>query len=212
MKTSSGMPDFTDNNPAWISQFALPAEIEEQSASLVKSIAPRFSRLTWSENLPDGRTVEMTLDSQPDGLLRRLEDDGASKVQRIMVANEIPLVTAIDLTSAPIIVQMLKTNLSFPLQEDRRYRLQFVGAGKTSNWLSLSDTLYKVTGRGEASELNPALSGQYWRMTCKKMSREDAGITSTTIWLDDLQIFMPLDRILDGKVERYDWHNLKVIR
>lgn len=212
MKTSTGMPDFTGNTAEWISQFTLPAEVEEQATALRKGIEPRFSRITWSETLPDGRTVDMTLDSQSDGLVRRLEDDGVCKVQRIMIANEIPLVTAIDLTTAPIILQMLKTNLSFPLQQDQRYRLQFVGAGKTSKWLSLSDILYKVTGSGESSELNPSLSGQYWRMESKEMSRADIGIKSTVVWLDDLQIFMHLDRTFDGKVQRFDWQNLNVIR
>ena len=212
MKTSTGMPDFTDNAPEWMSQFSLSAELQEQRDALVKSTEPRFSRITWSETVPDGRTVNIILDSQPDGLVRRLEDDGACKVQRVMIANEIPLLTAIDLTTAPIILQMLKTNLSFPLQQDQRYRLQSVSAGKTSNWLSLNDIMYKVTGSGDASELNPALRGKYWRLECKEMSHANIGIKSTVAWLDDLQIFMHLDRIFDGEVKRFDWHNLKIIR
>lgn len=212
MNTSTGMPDFTGNNAEWMSQFSLPADIEAQSAALRKSITPRFSRITWSEALPDGRTIHMVLDSQPDGLVRRLEDDGNCKVQRIMIANKIPLLTAIDLTTAPIILQMLKTDLSFPLQQGQRYRLQSVGAGQTSRWLSLNDMMYQVTGSGEARELNPALSGQYWRVECKEMSHEDTGVKSTSVWLEDLQIFMSLDHIVDGKVQRYGWHNLEISR
>ena len=147
MKTSSGMPDFTGNTAEWISQFALPAEIEEQSTSLRNGIAPRFSRITWSETLIDGRTAEITLDSQPDGLVRRLEDDGTYKIQRVMIANVISLLSAVDLTTAPLVMQLLKTNLSFSLQHGRRYRLQSVHTGKTRTWMSLNDSYFEVTER-----------------------------------------------------------------
>lgn len=217
MKNSAGKaptahPDFTDNAPEWMRQFSLPAETEQQCAALIKGTEPRFSRITWSETVPDGRTVEIILDSQPDGMVRRLEDDGTYKVQRIMIANEIFVLSAIDLTTAPIVLQLLKTNLSFPLQQGQRFRIQSVGAGKTSTWLSLNDSHYVVTGRGEARELDPALSGQYLRVECEHFSHEGRSSKQTAAWLEDLHIFMPLERIQDGKVQRVDWHNLKVIR
>lgn len=203
-------PDFSNNAPEWMSQFSLPDEIEEQAAALLKGAEPRFSRISWSETLPDGRTVAFTLDGQPDGRVRRLEDDGDYKIQKVTIGNAVSLLTAVDLTTAPLILQLFKTNLSFPLRQGQRYRVQTAMAGKTSNWLNMSDSQYDVTGHGDARELNPALSGQYWRVECGH--DDNSGSKSVSVWLEDLQVFMPLESVQDGNTQRFVWHNLSITR
>ncbi|EKN5913202.1 hypothetical protein DVQ95_21745, partial [Yersinia enterocolitica] len=109
------MPELNNNDPQWLAKFPLSEAIEHQAQSLIKPWAiPRFKQIRYTEVSALGK-VNVQLDVQPDGYVRKLEDYGIWKVQRLTLANLLQLKFAMSITSEATLLDQLQTDLHFPL-------------------------------------------------------------------------------------------------
>lgn len=195
------LPQFGDNSTQWLAQFPLDAALTAQAQGLVKNWAmPKFHRLRWTESGASGDKVNYTLDARPDGLLVRLEDYRLFKGQRIMLANAIQLQSALSISHVPNQTRSLQTTLRFPLYQGERYVTTVedgdVGEEKKLNRLT---ERCEVMEKGDARALNAAFSGSYWRVSCEQ-ENDEGKVKTESAFLNDLNIFLPLQRHLKGKM------------
>lgn len=195
------LPQFGDNSTQWLAQFPLDTALTAQAQNLIKNWAmPKFRRLRWAESDASGDKVNYILDARPDGLLVRLEDYRLFKGQRIMLANDIQLQSALSISHEPNQTRSLETTLRFPFYQGQRYVTTVVngdlGEEKKLNRLTERCT---VMEKGDAHALNAALSGSYWRVSCEQDNGEGT-IATESAFFNDLNIFLPLKRSVKGKM------------
>ncbi|MBM3070449.1 hypothetical protein HV346_11505 [Enterobacter sp. RHBSTW-00994] len=206
------MPDFSNNNPTWINRFPLNAGVEEKGIALIKTWAePRFKQLKWTETQAGDKAVNMVADVQSNGLVRRLEDYNMFTAQRILVANDIQLKGAMSISYSPSITQKLDTTLRFPLSQGQQYHELTESAGQDEGNVSRIERRCRVTGSDEASKINSAFTGTYWRVECDEFSKEGPEKT-VKAWLNDLRIFLPMDRIYNGKSQHVQITGVHITR
>lgn len=192
------LPDFRDNNPNWMMKFPMPPEVESKGIALIANWAePRFRQLKWSETQADDKPVKIIADVQANGLVRRLEDYNVFLAQRIMVANDIQLEGAMSISPLPSITQTIETTLRFPLFKGQHYHLLTLTRGQDGEKVTRIERDCHVVSSGDAATINAAFTGSYWRVECTQ-SGSDGPDKSAIAWLNDLRIFLPLERTYHG--------------
>ncbi|ERK16380.1 hypothetical protein L579_4289 [Pantoea sp. AS-PWVM4] len=195
------LPDFRDNNPNWIMKFPLTPEVESKGIALIANWAePRFRQLKWTETQADDKPVKIIADVQANGLVRRLEDYNVFLAQRIMVANDIQLEGAMSISPLPSITQRIETTLRFPLFKGQHYHVLTLTKGQDGEKVTRIERDCDVVSSGDAAKINAAFTGSYWRVECTQ-SGSDGPEKSAIAWLNDLRIFLPLERTYHGVVK-----------
>lgn len=207
------LPDFTNNSPQWLAQFALPADIEKQAVQIVNPWAtPRFKKMTWNMQWSETDMVPMQLDVQPNGLMLLLENYNLFKAQRLTMSNLGQLKGAISLSYTPTVARELRTNLRFPLHQGQKFTFDTV-APKTDkeDKNTVMTRRCEVTGSDDARQISSALGGRYWKVACEIESDGDTQ-KQTLAWLSDLNVFMPLTQWVKGKEIPVKVTNVEVTR
>ncbi|WP_233967307.1 hypothetical protein [Pectobacterium polaris] len=207
------MPELNNNDPQWLTKFPLSAAIERQAQSLIKPWAmPRFKQIRYTQVSALGK-INVQLDAQPDGYVRKLEDYGIWKVQRLMLANQLQLKFTMSISSETTLLDQLQTDLRFPLVTGQRYKARWdsIDSGKKT---PVSGTLRcEVTGEGDAHSLAPEFSGKYLLVECKETHKGQHDSSSKAAWLKDLNVFVPVAEQLNDKPEsKVNLENVSVIR
>lgn len=135
----------------------------------------------------------MRIDVDEHGYLRKLENYGIWKVQRLTLGNLIQLKFAMSIASQPSRLEALKTTLRFPLVAGQTFTLDtdLVERAPSSDVRRTRQQCSVLAG-GEAQSINPAFSGRYLQVACR--SEGDGQKTDETrdAWLEDLRVLVPL--------------------
>jgi len=207
------MPELSNNDPQWLAKFPLSAAIEHQAQSLIKPWAmPRFKQVRYTQVSALGK-VNVQLDAQPDGYVRKLEDYGIWKVQRLTLANQLQLKFTMSTSSEATLLGQLQTDLRFPLVTGQRFQVRWddIDSGKK---VSFSGALRcEVTGEGDAHSLSPEFSGKYLLVECKETHKGQPDSSSKEAWLKDINVFVPVAEQINDKPEsQVKLENVSVIR
>jgi len=207
------MPELSNNDPQWLAKFPLSAAIEHQAQSLIKPWAmPRFKQVRYTQVSALGK-VNVKLDAQPDGYVRKLEDYGIWKVQRLTLANQLQLKFTMSTSSEATLLGQLQTDLRFPLVTGQRFQVRWddIDSGKK---VSFSGALRcEVTGEGDAHSLSPEFSGKYLLVECKETHKGQPDSSSKEAWLKDINVFVPVAEQINDKPEsQVKLENVSVIR
>lgn len=191
------MPDMDNNNPAWLAKTPLPEQIQSQVKGLISSwAAPRFSRLSYTENNAYGKT-DVTLDVTPQGTVLKLEEYGLYNVQRLTIGNMLQLKFAMSLSASPKVVSELETDLRFPLVEGQTFSWRLRNQDEPESQRQQGEC--KVTGKGQAAEINTALSGEYRQIDCVSKNPGQPDTLTREAWLTDLHVSLPMSAEIKGK-------------
>ncbi len=206
------MPELSDNNPQWLNKFPLSADIERQAQSLIKPWAlPRFKQVRYTEVSALGK-VNVQLDAQPDGYIRKLENYNIWTVQRLTLANQLQLKFAMSISSGASRLNKLQTDLRFPLVAGQRYQMQ-LDAIDSDKKVTTSTLRCEVTGEGNAQSIAPEFSGKYLLVECHGTTQGQADSSSKEAWLQDFNVFVPVAQQIGDKPEgRVKLENVSVIR
>lgn len=207
------LPDFSHNNPQWLSQFPLPPEIEKQALETVNPWAtPRFKKMTWTMLWSDTEAVPMELDVQADGLMLLLEDYKMFKTQRLTMGNLGQLKSGISLGSDASLTHEVRSTLRFPLHQGQKFTYDTVAFEKgKEDKKAVINRQCEVVGSDEARQIHSALSGRYWKVACDiEMDGKDR--KQTLAWLTDFNVFMPLTQPGKGKEEPVTINDLQIVR
>lgn len=207
------LPELSNNDPQWLAKFPLSAAIEQQTQSLIKSWAmPRFKQLRYTEVSALGK-VNVQLEAQPDGYVRKLEDYGIWKVQRLTLANQLQLKFVMSISSETTLLDQLQTDLRFPLVAGQHYKAQWNSIDSDKK-VPISGALRcEATVEGEASRLAPEFTGKYLLVECQQTDKGQPKSNSKAAWLKDLNVFVPVTQQLGDKPEsQVKLENVSVIR
>lgn len=207
------LPDFSNNNPHWLSQFPLPPEIEKKARETVNPWAtPRFKKMTWTMRWSDTETVPVELDVQPDGLMLSLEDYRMFKAQRLTMSNLGQLKSAISLDSGVSLTHEVRSNLRFPLHQGQKFTYDTVAFEKgKEEKKAVINRQCEVVDSDNARQIHTALSGSYWKVVCD-IASDGEGSKQTLAWLVDYNVFMPLTQPGKGQEEPVTVKDLQIIR
>lgn len=206
------MPDLSNNNPQWLGKSPLSAVIESQAQSLIKPWAlPRFKQIRYTEVSALGE-INVQLDAQPDGYIRKLEDYGIWTVQRLTLANLIQLKFIMSISRGSSLLNKLQTDLRFPLETGQRYQAQSDTIDSNKKVVT-SSLLCDVTGEGDAHSIAPEFSGKYLLVECHSTNEGQLNSSNKLAWLQDLNVFVPVAQQLGDKPESLvKLENVSVIR
>jgi len=206
------MPDLSNNNPQWLNKFPLNAAIERQAQSLIKPWAlPRFKQVRYTEVSALGK-VNVQLDAQPNGYVRKLEDYGIWTVQRLTLANQLQLKFTMSISSGSSLLNKLQTDLRFPLVTGQRYEAQWDSIDSDKK-VTASTIRCNVTAKGDANSIAPEFSGKYLLVECKETPEGQVGSSNKLAWLQDLNVFVPVAMQVGDKPESLvKLENVSVIR
>lgn len=205
------MPDLSNNNPHWLNKYPLSAAIERQAQLLIKPWAlPRFKQIRYTEVSTIGK-INVQLDAQPDGYIRKLEDYGIWTVQRLTLANQLQLKFTMSISDSPSLLSKLQTDLRFPLVAGQRYQAQeHIDSDKK---VTASALRCEVTEGGDAQSIAPEFSGKYLLVECHATNEGQQGSSEKLAWLQDLNVFVPVVQQLGDKPESLvKLENVSVIR
>lgn len=207
------LPDFSNNNPQWMSQFPLAPEIDKQARETVNPWAtPRFKKMTWTMLWSDTETVPMELDVQPDGLMLLLEDYKVFKTQRLTMGNLGQLKGGISLSSEASLAHEVRSTLRFPLYQGQKFTYNTVSFEKgEEEKKAVVNRQCEVVGSDDARQIHSALSGRYWKVVCD-IESDGKDHKKTLAWLTDLNVFMPLTQSVKGKEEPVTVKDLQIVR
>ena len=206
------MPDLSNNNPQWLNKYPLSAAIEHQAQSLIKPWGlPRFKQVRYTEVSATGK-VNVQLDAQPDGYVRKLEDYGIWTVQRLTLANQLQLKFTMSISTGASLLSKLQTDLRFPLVKGQRYQahIESIDADKK---VTASALRCEVTAEGDANTLSPVFGGKYLLVECSATNEGQVSSSDKLAWLRDLNFFVPVTMQLGDKPETpVKLENVSVIR
>ncbi|HHL2731592.1 TPA: hypothetical protein ACQ4J9_004304 [Yersinia enterocolitica] len=207
------MPELNNNDPQWLAKFPLSEAIEHQAQSLIKPWAmPRFKQIRYTEVSALGK-VNVQLDVQPDGYVRKLEDYGIWKVQRLTLTNLLQLKFAMSITSEATLLDQLQTDLHFPLVTGQRFQARSDDLYSNKQVSSSRILRCEVTGEGDAHSLSPAFSGKYLLVECHQTQKGQPDSSSKEAWLKDINVFVPVAQQVKDKPEsQVTLENVSVIR
>lgn len=194
------LPDFSNNSPQWLAQFPLPSEVDKQAQQIVNPWAtPRFKKMSWTMKWNGDEAVPMVLDVQPNGLMLLLEDYKIFKTQRLTMGNLGQLKGGISLDNSPSVASELHSNLRFPLHQGQTFTFDTVALKPGNDKKKTTINRHcEVIGSDDARQINSALSGRYWKVTCDiESGGEDE--KQTLAWLTDFNVFIPLTQSVKGK-------------
>jgi len=194
------MPDLGENNPQWLNKYPLSAAIEHQAQSLIKPWAlPRFKQVRYTEVSALGK-VKIQLDAQPDGYVRKLEDYGIWKVQRLTLANQLQLKFTMSISTGASLLNKLQTDLHFPLITGQHYqaRSESIDSDKKVTVAALN---CEVTANGDAISIAPEFDGKYLLVECQETDKAQVGSSVKLAWLQDLNVFVPVAMQVGDKPE-----------
>ncbi|MBS6435943.1 MULTISPECIES: hypothetical protein [Pantoea] len=187
------LPALSDNPASVMAALPLDKGLEQQVHQLIAPWAvPRFRQLNWVENSPSGK-VAVRIDVDEHGYLRKLENYGIWKVQRLTLGNLLQLKFAMSIASQPSRLEALKTTLRFPLVAGQTFTVDTdLVARAPSSDVRRTRQQCSVQAGGEAQRINPAFSGRYLQVACR--SEGDGQKTDETrdAWLEDLRVLVPL--------------------
>ncbi|WP_343463137.1 hypothetical protein [Pantoea sp.] len=206
------MPDLSGNNSQWLDKYPLTEAIERQAQSLITPWAlPRFKQVRYTEASALGK-INVQLDAQPNGYVRKLEDYGLWKVQRLTLANQLQLKFTMSISTGASLLNKLQTDLRFPLVTGQHYQARWdnIDAGKK---ITSSALTCDVTAQGEAKSIAPEFGGKYLLVTCDQTAQGQVDSHVKLAWLQDLNIFVPLTMQEGNKPESaVKLENVRVIR
>jgi len=206
------MPDLSDNNPQWLKKYPLTGSVEHQAQSLIKPWAlPRFKQLRYTETSALGK-VNVQLDAQPNGYVRKLEDYGIWKVQRVTLANQLQLKFTMSISTGASLLNKLQTNLRFPLVTGQHYQAQWDSIDAEKK-VTASSLTCEVTAQGDAERIAPEFDGKYLLVVCDQTAEGQVKSRDTLAWLQDLNVFVPVAMQVGEKPEsQVRLENVKVMR
>ncbi|RPE03537.1 hypothetical protein BBB56_03330 [Candidatus Pantoea deserta] len=187
------LPDLSDNPASVMAALPLDKALQQQLHQLISPWAmPRFRQLSWVENSPSGK-VEVRIDVDDQGYLRKLENYGIWKVQRLTLGNLIQLKFAMSIASQPSRLETLKTTLRFPLVAGQQFEADtdLVESAQPSDARRTRQQC-KVQAGGEARTINPAFSGRYLQLACRSEGDAQKPVETREAWLEDLRVLVPL--------------------
>lgn len=187
------LPDLNGNPASVLAAVPLAPALQQQLKTLVHPWAtPRFQQLSWVENSREGRvSVHMVADDA--GFIRKLEDYGIWKVQRLTIANDIQLAYTMSISYSPSRLKQLSSTLRYPLTAGQHYQNDAVSessVGKDED--SHQRETCAVSSGGDAREINLAFSGRYLKVTCTIATDKQPVTVIESAWLEDLRILAPL--------------------
>lgn len=206
------MPDLSDNNPQWLNKYSLSDAIERQAQSLIKPWAlPRFKQVRYTEVSALGKT-KVQLDAQPNGYVRKLEDYGIWKVQRLTLANQLQLKFTMSISTGSSLLNKLQTDLHFPLVTGQRYQAQWDSIDSDKKVIT-SALSCEVTTKGDANSIAPEFGGKFLLVDCHETDEGQVGSSIKLAWLQDLNVFIPVAMQVGNKPESpVKLENVSVIR
>jgi len=206
------MPDLSKNNSQWLDKYSLSAEIERQAQALIKPWAlPRFKQIRYTEVSTLGK-VEVQLDAQPNGYVRKLEDYGIWKVQRLTLANQLQLKFTMSISTGASLLNKLQTDLRFPLVTGQQYQAQWESIDSDKK-ITSSGLRCKVTSMGDAKSIADEFSGKYLLVECQQTDSGQVGSRVRLAWLQDLNVFVTVAMQVGDKPESLvKLENVSVIR
>lgn len=194
------LQDLSSNPASLLAAFPLAPALLNQAKALVHPWAtPRFRQISWVEKNQSGSTrVQMVVDN--NGFIRKLEDYGIWKVQRLSIANDTQLAFTMSISSHPVRLKQLNTTLRYPLHIGQQYQNRAIseGAVDTRSDSHRSESC-EVSKGGDAHQINAAFSGNYLRVDCKIETDEQPVIVVHNAWLEDLRIMAPLSAKIGDK-------------
>ncbi len=194
------MPDLSNNNPQWLNKFPLSSAIDSQAQLLIKPLMPpRFKQIHYTE-VSDFGKVNIQLDAQPDGYIRKLEDYDIWTVQRLTLANQLQLKFAMSISNDTSLLNKLQTDLHFPLKTGQRYQAQWEDIDSNKK-VTTSSLFCDVTGEGDAQSIAPEFSGKYLSVECRMTSEGQPSSSTKLAWLQDFNIFVPVAMQVGDKPE-----------
>ncbi|HID8276318.1 hypothetical protein ACFYLG_18290 [Proteus mirabilis] len=194
------MPDLSNNNPQWLNKFPLSSAIESQAQLLIKPLMPpRFKQINYTE-VSDFGKVNIQLDAQPDGYIRKLEDYDIWTVQRLTLANQLQLKFAMSISNDTSLLSKLQTDLHFPLAIGQRYQAQWENID-TNKKVTASSLFCDVTEEGDAQSIAAKFSGKYLLVECRMTTKGQPNSGTKLAWLQDFNIFVPVAMQVGDKPE-----------
>lgn len=206
------MPDLSNNNPQWLNKYPLSAGIEQQAQSLIKPWAlPRFKQIRYTQASTFGK-INVQLDVQPDGYIRKLEEYGIWTVQRLTLANQLQLKFTMSISHGASLLNKLQTDLHFPLVKGQRYQAQWENIDADKK-VTAARLRCDVTEEGKANSIAPEFSGKYLLVECHEMNEGQQESSNKLAWLQDFNVFVPVAMHLGNKPESsVKLENVSVIR
>jgi len=196
------LPDLSANPSSVMARFPLSASVQQQAKSIIHPWAtPRFRQISWVEKNRSGE-VKVRMDVDEQGFIRKLEDYGIWKVQRLSLANDTQLEFAMSIASYPTRLKKLDTTLRYPLHAGQQYKSVLINEDpvKRGSESYQSETCNVYEG-GNAHEINPAFSGHYLRVDCLIESDKQPALVSRQAWIDDLKVMVPISAKIGDKPE-----------
>ncbi|ELY5257663.1 TPA: hypothetical protein PXJ35_000380 [Yersinia enterocolitica] len=145
--------------------------------------------------------------------MRRLEDYGIWKVQRLTLANLLQLKFGMSITSEATLLGQLQTDLHFPLVTGQRFQARRDDIYSNKQASSSGILRCEVTREGDAHNLSPAFSGKYLLVECTQTQKDQPDSSSKEAWLKDINIFVPVAHQVNDKPEsQVMLENVSVIR
>lgn len=208
------LPDLNGNPASVLAAVPLDPALQQQLKALVRPWAtPRFRQLSWVEN---GRkshvSVQMVADES--GFIRKLEDYGLWKVQRLTIANDIQLAFAMSISYSPSRLKQLSSTLRYPLIAGQHYQNDVVSEGSVDkDEESHQRETCAVSSGGDAREINPAFSGRYLKVACTIATDKQPVTVIESAWLEDLRVLAPLRaKTGDKPMDTITLSDVKIIR
>ncbi|WP_244664946.1 hypothetical protein [Candidatus Symbiopectobacterium sp. 'North America'] len=175
-------------------------------------IMPRFKQVRYTQVSALGK-VNVQLDAQPDGYVRKLEDYGIWKVQRLTLAKQLQLKFVMSISSETTQLDQLQTDLRFPLVAGQHYKAQWNGIDSNKKVPASGALRCEVTAEGNADSLAPEFSGKYLLVEYQQTHKGQPISSSKSAWLKDLNVFVPVAEQLNDKPESsVKLENVSVIR
>jgi len=194
------MPELSNNNPQWLNKFPLSPAIERQAQSLVKPWAtPRFKQISYTQVSALGR-INVQLDAQPDGYIRKLEDYDIWKVQRLTLGNQLQLKSTMSISNGSTLLNKLQTDLRFPLVKGQQYQAQWDNIDSNKK-VTAAALRCEVTREGDANNIAPEFSGKYLLVECHATNEGQQDSSYKSAWLQDLNVFVPVAQQVGNKPE-----------
>jgi len=187
------LPALSDNPASVMAALPLDKGLEQQVHQLIAPWAlPRFRQLSWVENSSSGK-VAVRIDVDEQGYLRKLENYGIWKVQRLTLGNLIQLKFAMSIASQPSRLEALTTTLRFPLVAGQTFSVDanLVARAPSSEERRTRQQCSVLAG-GEAHSISPAFSGRYLQVACHSEGDGQKTVETRDAWLEDLRVLVPL--------------------
>ncbi len=206
------MPELSNNNPQWLEKVPLSPAIERQAQSLIKPWAmPRFKQIRYTEVSALGK-INVQLDAQPDGYIRKLEDYDIWKVQRLTLGNQLQLKFTMSISYGSTVLNTLQTDLRFPLSKGQRYQAEWQTIDSDKK-VTAANLRCEVTEEGDAQRIAPEFSGKYLLVECHSTNEGQQDSSSKLAWLQEFNLFVPVAQQLGDKPESLvKLEKVKVIR